>query len=108
MGLPMLGIPLALAGGAMEGGSRGGAVGAVMGAGMAGAQQLIGGGVAGGLDNIMKGLSSPVDLGPMTGFSAGGSPYTIPGVRTNPIQTHTPTGEELTVPKSPREMMGGS
>jgi hypothetical protein len=103
-GLPRIGVPLAVAGGVLEGGSRGGVAGAAKGAGVAGVQQFIGGGAG----NLLHSLKTPVDLGPMTGFSAGGSPLTIPGVRKNPILTYSAQGSPTTTPASPTEFMGGS
>lgn len=103
-GAPMVGVPMSIAGGAASGGSQGGLKGAAMGAGIAGAGQAASGGIA----KAVEGLKAPVDMGEMGGYSAKGAPYTIPGVRKSPIQTHTAGGGGLTVPASPREFMGGS
>jgi hypothetical protein len=103
-GLPMVGVPLSVAGGVTSGASQGGVKGGVAGGVTAGVQQAVGGGV----NKALEGLKTPVDMGASTGYSQEGNPLTIPGVRKNSIQTYNAQGSPTMTPASPTEFMGGS
>ena len=94
LGQPEIGIPLQMAGGAV-GGSGGGIGGMVKGAGMAGGKAALNAGVGGALDWMKSPVNDPIDMA-----SKG---LTIPGGRTSPMDLGN-----LTVPASPKALLGGS
>ena len=107
-GAPYLGIPLSVAGGAASGAGSGGWQGALMGAGKAGVSAGIGAGAGKAVPGLLDKLKSPVDTGPIGAFSKAGKGITAPGVRENPIEMFSSSGDPMTVPASPLKMFGGS
>ena len=99
----VVGIPLAIGGGALKGADKGGLAGALMGAGTAGVSQA----TSAGLGSLVEGLKAPVDTGEMATYSSSGAPLTAPGIRNAPISSFSSGGSPLTIPPSPRTV-GGS
>lgn len=102
----VVGVPLTVAGGALEGGDKGGIAGAVQSGMFSGATTL----APMGVNKMIEGFKTPVDTGAMTAYSSKGAPLTVPGVRKAATEVFSSKRSPMTVPSSPKEfnLMGGS